>query len=162
MPYTEDELHEKTRIIAEQYYGTAQDQNQIPITKASQQKLRQLHPSAVLFQLIDGEPVSWIVVVPTTRILAEQFVRGEITEKNLFDQTVPSERYEALYFCSVFTVPDHQRKGYATALLQQAIADIPLTKDPYFFGWTFSAEGAAMHQALTKKFGITVHLRTTT
>ena len=69
MPPSIDELHAKTRIIAEQLYGTAQHPDHIPVTTASQAKLDRLHPSTVLFKVIDDEPVSWIVVIPTTKAL---------------------------------------------------------------------------------------------
>ncbi len=156
---TEKELHAKMRRIAEQFYGTAHNPDQIPITEESQKKLHQLHPKTVLFKLIDNEPVSWIVVMPTTLILAEQFVSGKITERELFEETKPSDMYEALYFCSVFTVREHQRKGYGTALLREALKSIPLVPDPYLFCWVYSKEGEAMYQALTKKFGTTVRVR---
>lgn len=155
----EKKLHEKTRRIAEEFYGTAQHPDQIPINEESQNKLHQLHPKAVLFKLIDGEPVSWIVVIPTTKALGEQFVNGEITERVLFDQTQPSDRYEALYLCSVFTVRGHQRQGYGMQLLREALDSIPLVQDPYLFCWIYSKEGEAMYQALTAKFGKIVHPR---
>lgn len=159
MPPSINELHEKTRKIAEQLYGTAQHPDHIPVTAASQEKLNRLHPKTVLFKVIDDEPVSWIVVVPTTRVLAEKFVNGEITERVLFDQTQPSERYEALYICSIITVPEHRRKGYGTGLLREALENIPLVPDPYLFCWIYSKEGEAMFQALTAKFGKIVHPR---
>lgn len=159
MSASEQELHKKTQQIAEQFYGTAQHPDQIPIGEESQHKLHLLHPKTVLFKLIDNEPVSWIVVIPTTRVLGEKFVNGETTERALFDQTVPSEIYEALYICSVFTVREHQRKGYGTQLLREALDGIPLVPNPYLFCWVYSKEGEAMYQALTKKFKTVVHRR---
>lgn len=155
----EKKLHEKTRRIAEEFYGTVHHPDQIPITGESQQKLFQLHPKTVLFKLVDNEPVSWIVVLPTSQTLAEKFVNGEVTEKELFDKTTPSDVYEALYICSVFTVREHQRKGYGTGLLSEALEGIPLQPDPYLCCWIYSKEGEAMFRALSKKYAGIVHLR---
>lgn len=159
MSVSRQELLDKTIRIAEQYYGTATDANQIPIVPASNEKLERLHPKCVLIKVINDEPVSWSVVVPTSRSLAEQFVAGTITEKELFDRTEPATMYEALYFCSVFTVPEYYRQGFATALLRESLASIPLVPNPYLCCWIFSPEGEKMYRAVTVKYNITIHRR---
>jgi hypothetical protein len=149
----------KMRRIAEAFYGSAHDPDQIQITELMQQKLATLHPQSVHYKLIENEPVSWVVVVPTTKDLANQFMQQEITERGLLDRTQPQEVYDALYLCSAFTVPPYRQKGLATKLLNQAIKSMPLTQNALLFGWVFSPEGEALHYALSREQGLKIPVR---
>lgn len=127
--------------IAEQFFGTASDPDQIPITKESFYKLQKLHPKTVVCKMENGEPVSWVVILPTSNALAEKFLKGEITERELLNKTEPQERYEALYLCAAFTVPEFRRKGYIIELGKEAIEAIPHIENVRFFAWPVSKEG---------------------
>ncbi len=153
------EQHVRMRQIAEQYFGTAQDPDQILINQAAEKKLRQLDSSAVLCAEVDGQPVSWVVAVPTTKELARKFLDGGITERELFALTKPQPRYEALYFSAVFTLPEYRKQGLAEDVLREVVQRVPLVDDPLLFGWTYSQDGISLYEAVTKKYGRHVELR---
>ncbi len=145
--------------IAEEFYGTETDPTQIPIGRESGEKLWRLHPNSELAKIENDEPLSWVIVLPTQNTLADKFIKGEITERELLDRTEPKEIYEALYLCSAFTVPEHRHKGYATALLKEAIEGIPHITDVRLFAWVYTSEGESLIKKLENEIGRTIELR---
>ena len=79
---------EKMFGIAEKFYGTSLDPDQIPINSESLKKLQKISPYCFNCAL-DGNhnPVSWVVCIPTTKSLMGDFISNKITEKQMFDQT---------------------------------------------------------------------------
>ena len=150
----QEKLMEEMRTIAEKYFGTLDDPEQIPINKASADKLMKLDPHSVTYRLVDGHPVSWVIVLPTSRTLAQDFVAGKISEHELFDRTEPQEIYDALYFCSAFTILEYRRQGLAAALNREAYNKIPHTEDCYYCCWPFSVEGERLAKEMANKWGI--------
>lgn len=144
----DEKVLNKMLNIAEEFFGTSSDPDQMPITKESFYKLQQLHPKTVVYKLENGEPISWVVVLPTQIELMEKFLKGEINERELLDLTKPQDEYEALYLCAAFTVPEHRRKGYIVEMFKEAIRDIPHTKNTRLFAWPFSREGRELAEKL--------------
>jgi hypothetical protein len=149
----------KVLEISEQFYGTANDPEQIPINQESRDKLQKLHSKALIFTIENSEPVSWTVIVPTSNKLAEKFLKGEISERDLLDMTEPAKQYEALYLCSAFTVPEYRKKGYAIKLLKEQINSIPHTANPLLFAWIYSQEGERLVDKLEQELGVKIHRR---
>ncbi|MFH1146033.1 MAG: hypothetical protein V1707_03680 [bacterium] len=129
------EIWTKTDLIAEQIFGTAHDPSQIPINEQSLSKLRMLHADTIMYKVVNNQPVGWIVTVPTTKELANCFLEGQLTEKELFDKTQPQAIYEALYLCAAITVPEYRRQGIATELFKRVVRSIPLVAKPLLFAW---------------------------
>lgn len=137
--------------IAEQFFGTEQDPEQIPITKESLKKLLKLDKNAFSYKKDGrGNIIGWIVLVPTNRKLAEDFINGEISEKELFDKTKPQKKYDALYLCSVIVMPKYRRKGYAINMAVNSLNNMALKKDVLLFYWPFSKEGKLLAQKAEK------------
>lgn len=155
----DEKVVEKMMKIAEEFYGTETDLTQIPVGKESGEKLWRLHPNSELAKIENGEPLSWVVVVPTDSDLADQFLRGEITERELLNLTEPKDTYEALYLCSAFTIPKERGKGYALALLQEAIEKIPHIPNVKLFAWPYTPEGEGLIKKLENKIGQTIELK---
>jgi hypothetical protein len=152
-------IQKKTRAIAEQFFGTANDPDQIPITEESFHKLQKLHPKTMLYRLENSEPISWVIVLPTSEALANQFLKGEITERELLNLSEPMVRYEALYLCSAFTVSEHRKKGLAIQLLKEAIDSIPHIENVKLFAWSYSFEGSLLVKKLERGLGVKIYLR---
>ncbi len=160
MAASEEQILAETMQIAEKFFGTLNDPEVIPITSDSMNKLRRLHPAAFHY-LTDkkGEhAVGWSVVVPTTKLLAHQFLEGRITERQLFDQTVPQDRYDALYLCAAFVLPEYRRQGLATKLFKDSLKAIPLTHNAEYFTWPTTPEGKAMAEKMVAE-GYKIQLR---
>lgn len=139
---------DKILNISEQFFGTVNDPEQIPITEGSNFKLHKLHPKSFIYKLENGEPISWVVVVPTSKELMDKFLRSEISEKELLDMSEPQKEYGALYLCAAFTVPEYRRKGYAVEMFEEAVNSIPHTADADLFTWPVSPEGEKMIERL--------------
>src|SRR3989344_1845041 len=102
----DEKVLSKMLNIAEKFFGTARDTHQIPITMESFYRLQRLHPKTIVYRLESGEPISWVVVLPTQTKLMEKFLTGELDERELLDMTKPQNQYEAIYLCAAFTVPE--------------------------------------------------------
>ena len=153
-------IEKKMDVIAERIFGTQHDPDQIPITKESGEKLEKLTSSWVKYRLDkNGDPISWVIFVPTTKEIANKFIKGEITERQVLDMTVPQEDYSALYFCAAVTIPEYRRKGLAIELVKEVIHDIPTTSDYLLFAWPYSKEGRSLIEKLEQVLERQIYLR---
>ena len=153
------EIQAESMRIAEDYFGTSDDPDQIRVSDESMAKLRALHPASVLCRVEGGHPVSWVVTVPTSRELANQFLEGRITEAELLERSQPQEMYDAVYLCASFTVPEYRGRGYALDLRKRVLAAIPQTKDALLFSWPFSEEGKGLLKRLSQELNRPILLR---
>ncbi len=139
--------------LAREVFGTDDDPTQIPPTDEYRTKLDRLHPSTTAFRLDDdGKVIGIALVVPTTRGCMRRFLLGEITERQLVDETKPQQEYDAVYLASVYVDPTYRRHGMAEAMTQEVLAGLPLTKDAPFFSWPFSDEGRRLAERLAHRW----------
>lgn len=157
----EEAPFEKMGSITEKFFGTYTDQEQIPITIESRKKLKNLSKYGLNCALdSDGNPVSWVVVVPTSVALMDQFIKGEINEREMFDRSLPSHRYEAIYLCSAFTIPEYRKKGIAKVLMLQSIHEFQKTNPEIkIFAWVWSEDGKKLINSLDENIGNKIELR---
>lgn len=146
----EDNPFEKMSAIAEKFFGTKIDPDQIPVTKTSRLKLKELSPFGLNCALDENrDPISWVVCIPTTLNLMNEFISGKITEKEMFDRTEKSENYSALYLCSAITIPQYRRKGIARFLILESVNKFKeLNPDIQLFAWIYSKEGSELSKSL--------------
>ncbi|MEK7600341.1 MAG: hypothetical protein AAB463_00050 [Patescibacteria group bacterium] len=153
-------LEQKMDVIAEEIFGTESDPNQIPITQESGEKLDNLTSHWIKYKLDErGDPIAWVVVIPTTRELAKQFVDGDITEKDLLNLTKAQSAYSALYLCAAITLPAHRRKGLALQLFKEAIESISKTEDYILVAWPVRVGGAELAEMVAQKVGHEILIR---
>ena len=155
----DSKILDKMLDIGEQFFGTANDPDQMPATRESFYKLQRLHPKTVIYRLEKGEPISWVVVLPTSAELMEKFLRGEINERELLDLTEPQDKYEALYLCAAFTVSEYRRRGYVIEMFKEAINAIPHVQDVKLFAWLFSQEGRRLTEKLNSVLGTKILIK---
>jgi hypothetical protein len=89
--------------------------------------------------------------------LADLFCKGRISERELFDRTPIGVDYDALYVCSIITLPEYRRGVYATKLLTEGIARFPHARS-HLFAWAWSREGKALAR-IAKEKGYEFQLR---
>ena len=146
--------------VAEEIFGTAHDPEQMPVTQASRDKLNALTPNWLAYETdAAGNPISWVVVMPTERELAARFLNKEITERELLDLSKPEAVYGALYLCSAITVPAHRGRGLATRLLKEVIEKIPLAPDAMLFAWPTTDLGRRLAKSLAADYKQGISLR---
>jgi hypothetical protein len=138
--------------LAEEVFSAHNDPAQLDVNQEVITQLERIHP-ATLSEHTDGDgPVVWILLIPTTTALMNQFINAEISETDLLNNTPLNEKYDALYLCSALVLPEYRRKGLAKQIALEAIqhirADHPIQT---LFTWNFSKEGALLAESLAKQ-----------
>ncbi len=128
--------------LAEDVFAVKNDPDQLDVNEDVIAHLLQIHPATVS-EYDNGEgPVAWVLLIPTTTSLMNMFLQGDITEKQLYEQTSLDSSYDALYLCSAMVLEEYRRQGITKRLVLDAIRrirqDHPLKA---LFVWAFSEEG---------------------
>lgn len=128
--------------LAEEVFAVKEDPEQLNVDQEVIQRLQHMHPATVS-EFDDGHgPVAWILLLPTTLELMNQFLRKQISEKEMFEQTPIPGRYEAVYLCSAMVLEEYRRKGIAKRLIMSALQKIRLDHSiQYLFVWAFTKAG---------------------
>lgn len=128
--------------LAEEVFVAKNDPDQLDVNQEVLERLQLIHPATVS-EYDDGNgPVAWVLLIPTTLELMNQFLENKISEKELFELTPLDTTYDALYLCSAMVLEEYRRKGIAKRLVLNAIEKIrkdhPLKA---LFVWPFTKEG---------------------
>ena len=144
--------------LAEDVFAAKKDPDQLDVDEDVIEHLKKIHPYSVS-EYDDGNgPAAWILLIPTTTGLMNQFLDNKISEKELFELTPLDTPYEALYLCSAMVLEEYRRKGIAKRLTLKAIEEIK--KDhpiKALFVWAFTKEGDLAADALAKFTGLPLH-----
>ena len=128
--------------LADDVFAVKNDPDQLDVNQDVLDQLRRIHPATVS-EFDDGHgPVAWVLLIPTTLGLMDQFLSHSISEKELYEQTPLDAAYEAIYLCSAMVLEEYRRKGIARQLTLKAIDSI--RKDhpiKNLFVWSFTIEG---------------------
>ena len=145
---------------SEEPFSVVADELQMPATPEAFQKLLSLDSNSVIWKLNEsGEVVSWIAVVPTSQNLAEKFLNGNITERQLFCMTEYTETYEALYLCAAYTHPEHRRFGYVSEMFKESLSKIRSVIDAQLFAWPITSDGEYLTQNFSRMIQKEIHMR---
>lgn len=144
--------------LAEEVFATKNDPNQLDVNQAVIERLQRIHPSTVTEYNAEDGPVAWVLIFPTTQELMRRFLEKEISEKELFEQTQPGAKYEAIYLCSALVLEEHRRKGIVKRLAVSAIENIrrdhPVKS---LFVWPFSDAGQATAEKISQLTGLSLY-----
>lgn len=128
--------------LADDVFAVKNDPDQLDVNQDVLDQLRRIHPATVS-EFDDGHgPVAWVLLIPTTLGLMDQFLNHSISEKELYEQTPLDSAYEAIYLCSAMVLEEYRRKGIARQLTLKAIDSI--RKDhpiKAMFVWSFTTAG---------------------
>src|ERR1044071_8497711 len=112
---------ERMFTVIEEVFDMRNDPLQLQVNDKVIAKLNKIQP-ATLSEYNEGNgPIAWVLVIPTTTELMNNFLSGKISEQELFDQTKPGMKYDALYLCSATTLPEYRGKGITKKLCLDAI-----------------------------------------
>ncbi len=135
--------------LADEVFAVKQDPQQLDVDESVLKKLQQLHPASVSERADENGPYCWILLIPTTINLMNDFVNGKISEKELFEQTPVGEKYESVYLCSAMVLEEYRHNGIARQTTLEAIRQIRSRHQvAYLFVWPFSREGDAAAKAI--------------
>lgn len=147
--------YERLLALADAVFAVRSDPAQLDVDEAVLDRLRRIHPASVQEKATAEGPIAWLLLIPTTKALMDDFVHELITERELFDRTPEGVRYDAVYLCSGLVLPEHRRKGVARELglrsLEAIRRDHPIQA---LCVWTFSEAGRAGAKALAAEAGL--------
>lgn len=137
--------------LADEVFASKNDPHQLDVNQEVIERLQRIHPATVC-EYDDGNgPVAWVLVLPTTTELMNQFIENVISEKELFDLTPTDTTYEALYLCAALVLEEYREKGIAKQLTLNAVKNIrkdhPLKS---LFVWVFTNEGDLLSETVAR------------
>ncbi|CAN5214665.1 hypothetical protein BH09BAC5_BH09BAC5_17110 [soil metagenome] len=146
--------------IIEGTFATREDPDQLQVDEKVIGQLLKIHP-ATLAEFDDGNgPAIWILIIPTIKSLMEEFIKGEISEQQLFEATKPGMHFDCIYLCSATVLPEYRRKGMALKLTIESIEKI--RKDfsiETLFVWPFSEQGKLLAEKISQNCGLELKFR---
>lgn len=146
--------------LADEFFAVKNDPTQIAVTAEVMERLRRIHPATLSEENYGQGPVAWILLIPTTTSVMEKFLAKQRTERELLEQTLPGESYDAVYLCSALVLPEYRRTGIAKRLTCSAVraiqAEHPIRS---LFTWSFSEEGAKLAEAVAHKLTLPLYVR---
>jgi len=146
--------------LADEVFEVKSDPCQLDVNQTVLSRLEKMHPSTIS-EYDDGNgPVAWVLLIPTTLELMNRFVKGDITERELYELTPLHITYEAIYLCSALVLEEYRRKGITKNLALKAIKQI-LNKHPLkaAFVWAFSPEGDKAAETIAQLSGLPLFKR---
>jgi GNAT superfamily N-acetyltransferase len=146
--------------LAEEFFEMKNDPAQITVTDETRALLNKIDPATMSEISTENGPIAWVLVIPTTRVVMEQFISKEINERDLLAKTPPGATYDAIYLCSALVLPEFRGKGLAKQLASSAIKSI-IIRHPirHLFYWGFSLEGQKLASSLAHQFGLPLSQR---
>lgn len=142
-----------------EFFGQFNDPTEIKATRENYEKIVALHPAAYRFKTNEaGKLVAWSVVIPTSRVIAVDFVERRITERELLERTRMHEKHDALYLFAALTLPEYRGRGYAKKMLKEQIHEIggDTEGELMLFAWTVTEAGEKMVGAIERELGVTI------
>ncbi len=152
-----------TRMIAlaDEVFAMHEDAEQLSVDDSVIERLHRIHPQALSEARNEDGPIAWMLLLPTTTVLMERFVREEISERELYDMTPEPGPFDALYLCSAIVLPEFRQQRIATCLLLEAarsiMRDHPIRS---LCVWTFTDEGKHLARSVSRTLGLPLLERT--
>lgn len=159
-PMSNPSNFERMVALAEKVFGMRSDPGQISVDQEVMAKLEAIHPATLGEVADENGPVAWMLVIPTSREVMEDFLASRITERQVLERTSSGVHATAVYLCSALVLPEHRGKGYARRLALDAIRairrDHPIET---LYVWSFSAEGRALASRVAQEAGLPLRER---
>jgi hypothetical protein len=146
--------------LAEEFFDMKNDPDQLSMGPETMEKLRDIHPATMSEESDKNGPIAWMLVIPTTRAVMEEFTRGSINERVLLERTSPGSTYDAIYLCSALVLPEFRRTGLAKRLALRAIQSI---REDHaiqaLYYWGFSSQGDELAASVARESGLPLFAR---
>lgn len=154
-----DKLERMLQLVGE-FFDVKNDPEQLSIDETVMEKLHRIHPSTMLEYNEGDGPIAWILLIPTHEEIMQRFLKGEISETKLFEETLPGGKYDTIYLCSASVLVEYRRKGLARKLTVDAINEIRKGNAmKSLFYWPFSPEGEALAASIAKEVNLPLYKR---
>jgi len=146
--------------LSDEVFSSRTDPDQLNINENVMEYLHFIHPDTIS-EYDDGNgPICWILCIPTTLDLMNQFINKEISERELYELTPLNIKYEAIYMCSALLLEEFRGKGIAQKVGMKAIENIMLDHSiKALFFWSFSKEGEKLADKASALMGLPLYKR---
>ena len=152
--------YERLIALADEVFAVRNDPDQLDVNEEVMEKLHAIHPTTLSDKDFGEGPVLWILLIPTTADLMNQFLNHEINEKQLYELTAPGQAYEAIYLCSALVLEEYRNKGLAKEVTLIAIEEIQKNHSiKALFYWPFTEGGAAAAKSIANAIGLPLYER---
>lgn len=146
--------------LIDEVFSTRKDPGQIQVTSNQMKKLMQIHPDCLTEFADEQGPLIWILIIPTTTLVMEKFLKGGITEKEILDQTPIGVPYESLYLCSVTTLPELRHQGKTKQMCLNVIEKMQKNNHiKNLFVWPFTKAGEALAKSLANASSLSLLIK---
>ena len=146
--------------LAEEFFDVKNDPDQISVDEETRTRLLAIHPNTMTEVRNEDGPIVWVLVIPTTIDVMEQFLAKSINEQLILEMTSAGGRFDAIYLCSALVLPEHREKGMAKHAAVQAILEIQKQHAiKELFAWTFSPEGERLAVSIARELGLPLRIR---
>ena len=146
--------------MASEVFDARNDPHQLDVDQEVIAQLLKLHPATVSEYNEGKGPAVWILLIPVTNKLMQQFLQGEIGETELLNQTPVGTNFECIYLCSAMVLPEYRGKGIAKKLTLKAIESVRKTNSiKTLFVWPFSKEGKSLAENVAKTAGLSLEIK---
>ena len=146
--------------LSDAIFSSRNDPNQLNVDENVMERLQLIHPNSISEYNDGNGPVCWILCIPTTLDLMNQFIEQKISEKELYELTPLNTKYEAIYLCSALLMEEFRGKGIAQELCIEAIEGIKKAHSiKALFFWAFSKEGEKLAEKISRLIDLPLHKR---
>ena len=152
--------YERLIQLADEVFSSRTDPDQLNVDENVMEHLQLIHLDTIS-EYDDGNgPLCWILCIPTTLDLMNQFIEQKISEKELYELTPLNTKYEAIYLCSALLLEEFRGKGIAKELCIEAIEGIKKAHSiKALFFWAFSKEGEKLAEKISRLIDLPLHKR---
>lgn len=144
--------------LSDEVFSSRTDPDQLNVDEKLMQHLQLIHPDTISEYEEGNGPICWILCIPTTLDLMNQFIDQKISERELYELTPLNAKYEAIYLCSALLLEEFRGKGIALNIAIQAIERIKIDHAiKALFFWAFSKEGEKLGEKISELMGLPLY-----
>jgi len=152
--------YERMIQLSEEVFSSRTDPDQLNVNENVMDHLQLIHPDTISEYDEGNGPICWILCIPTTIDLMNQFINKKISERELYELTPLNTKYEAIYLCSALLLEEFRGKGIAQTLGIRAIENIKIDHSiKALFFWSFSKEGEKLAEKVSELMSLPLFKR---
>jgi len=150
--------YERMIQLSDEVFSSRTDPDQLTVDEKVMKHLQLIHPDTISEYEEGNGPICWVLCIPTTLDLMNQFIDQKISERELFELTPLNAKYEAIYLCSALLLEEFRGKGIALNIAIQALERIKIDHAiKALFFWAFSKEGEKLAEKVSGLMGLPLY-----
>ena len=144
--------------LSDEVFSSRTDPDQLNVDEKVMKHLQLIHPDTISEYEEGNGPICWVLCIPTTLDLMNQFIDQKISERELYELTPLNAKYEAIYLCSALLLEEFRGKGIALNIAIQALERIKIDHAiKALFFWAFSKEGEKLAEKVSGLMGLPLY-----